>query len=62
MDAAVFFCVREARQNKNGHATATLLEIRLTIDEDELSFAGSLSLSSHPGRGTTVSGCIPLLL
>ena len=39
IEAAIYFCILEALQNANRHAAASLLEIRLGIDDEVLSFA-----------------------
>ena len=91
IEAAIYFCILEALQNANRHAAASVLEVRLAVDEDELTFAvidngtgfdersatgvgldnmtdrlgavgGTIRVSSHRSRGTTVSGTVPLLI
>ncbi len=89
VEAAIYFCILEALQNANRHASASLVEVRLTVDENDLAFSvnddgigfdersatgvgldnmadrlgavgGSLRVSSHRSRGTTISGIVPL--
>ena len=39
IEAAIYFCILEALQNANRHSAASVLEVRLAIEHDELIFA-----------------------
>jgi len=39
IEAAIYFCILEALQNANRHSAASVLEVRLAIEHDQLTFA-----------------------